>query len=491
MSVASVPTVPPRRRRRWPWLLVLGVLLLLLPWTVLVAYWRYQDGIYAERVRQAEARADQLDPDWRLDEIEARRAVIPEDENAVVRVRAARARLPKRWPPNTFGDAWQDHPVPALLDREQISILRAEMGEVVAAVTEARRLKEMRRGRPVAVPDENPLNTHIPDVQPAREIAKLLAADALLRTQDGDLDGACESCRAALIAGCSLGDDPFLISFLVRCACRDMAVRALERMLAQGEPSEGQLLAMTKAVEDELPEPLLLYGLRGERAMIHDLSVKVERRQIALGSLSGGPGNCDTRPPEGWEHVSNLWVIPRVRRGHAELLETLSDAVEAAKLPPEQQGPTMEKIYARQSAMSPFDSPYYFLLYPHLKKSVPANSRGVARLRCTLVAIALERYRRKHGRWPAILADLRPDFLPNVPLDPFDGQALRYRRDDQGVIVYSVGEDGKDNGGDRQTLNTFKDGTDLGFRLWDVDKRRQPPPPKAAENPAALPGAAP
>ncbi len=66
--------------------------------------------------------------------------------------------------------------------------------------------------------------------------------------------------------------------------------------------------------------------------------------------------------------------------------------------------------------------------------------------------------------------------LQTVPADPFDGRPLRYRRDGEEAIVYSAGFDGKDDGGERATLNTYKEGTDIGFRLWDVDKRGRPGP---------------
>ncbi len=83
---------------------------------------------------------------------------------------------------------------------------------------------------------------------------------------------------------------------------------------------------------------------------------------------------------------------------------------------------------------------------------------------------------------------MKGDFLHAVPLDPFDNKPLRYRKDDQGVIVYSVGPDGKDDGGDRTTLNTHTPGTDIGFRLWDVDKRRKSPPaPEALQEPGDVP----
>jgi hypothetical protein len=63
------------------------------------------------------------------------------------------------------------------------------------------------------------------------------------------------------------------------------------------------------------------------------------------------------------------------------------------------------------------------------------------------VAIGLELYRRRTGYWPAQLADLVPDLLPAVPVDRFDGNPLRYRVVDGRPLVYSIGSDGKDDGG--------------------------------------------
>ncbi|HMC09692.1 MAG TPA: hypothetical protein VKH44_00320, partial [Pirellulaceae bacterium] len=49
-------------------------------------------------------------------------------------------------------------------------------------------------------------------------------------------------------------------------------------------------------------------------------------------------------------------------------------------------------------------------------------------------------------QFPSEIADLTPDFLPAVPLDPFDGQPLRLRLADNEILIYSVGLDGKDDG---------------------------------------------
>lgn len=66
----------------------------------------------------------------------------------------------------------------------------------------------------------------------------------------------------------------------------------------------------------------------------------------------------------------------------------------------------------------------------------------------TIAAIALKRYQLKHGNYPPDLISLVPEFVSKVPLDPVDGQPLRYRLDPDGTyLLYSIGENGKDDGG--------------------------------------------
>lgn len=79
-------------------------------------------------------------------------------------------------------------------------------------------------------------------------------------------------------------------------------------------------------------------------------------------------------------------------------------------------------------------------------------SRKVMRIEAArqsvITVIALKRYQLKHGNYPADLNSLVPEFLASVPLDPVDGQPLRYRLNADGTfLLYSVGEDGNDDGG--------------------------------------------
>ena len=65
-----------------------------------------------------------------------------------------------------------------------------------------------------------------------------------------------------------------------------------------------------------------------------------------------------------------------------------------------------------------------------------------------ITAIALKRYEIRHQHLPGTLQELVPDFVKTVPIDWMDGQPLRYRPNSDGTfLLYSVGENGKDDGG--------------------------------------------
>jgi len=59
----------------------------------------------------------------------------------------------------------------------------------------------------------------------------------------------------------------------------------------------------------------------------------------------------------------------------------------------------------------------------------------------------LEAYRARHGVYPDLLEDLVPDFAPEVPLDPWNSEPLRYRREGSSYRLYSVGRNRTDDGG--------------------------------------------
>jgi hypothetical protein len=74
--------------------------------------------------------------------------------------------------------------------------------------------------------------------------------------------------------------------------------------------------------------------------------------------------------------------------------------------------------------------------------------------------VELERYRGAKGAYPDSLTALTPDYLPQVPQDPFDGQPLRYHPTKTGYRLYSVGLILQDSGGQVADANRSRlDGT--------------------------------
>lgn len=99
---------------------------------------------------------------------------------------------------------------------------------------------------------------------------------------------------------------------------------------------------------------------------------------------------------------------------------------------------------------------------------------------------AVQRFRLHHGRLPDKLEDLRPAYLAKVPVDPIDGQALRYAmKSDDSFIVYSIGWNKVDDGG------RSEGGWNLGDSVWAskpallneaTREGGQPDPPTAEGN---------
>jgi hypothetical protein len=53
-----------------------------------------------------------------------------------------------------------------------------------------------------------------------------------------------------------------------------------------------------------------------------------------------------------------------------------------------------------------------------------------------------------------------------MPVDPFDGQAMRMKkRPDGSLVIYSVGADGKDDGGVVDSTDSKTSPTDVGITL--------------------------
>jgi hypothetical protein len=462
--IQATVSAPARKWRRWRTLLFLaGVPVLACIGIVLWVLLAEPD------LQRAVAEADRLDPGWRLEELEAARETVADEENSALMVLAASRLLPNNWlatPPGGRGlyEVLEEigKTLPAhRLTQKLAERIRAELGSVTAARDALRKIAGLPRGRyPIAWAGVDTMLTHI---QIARDVEPVLELDALCRIEKGDLQGALVSCRALLNLGRSFGDEATMFSHHVRLTCRRIALHALERILAQGEKESEQLADFQRLLEQEAEFPLLLAIARADRAWMHawlETAGAGKLNRASLGMAASPLGGTADR----------LIDKASARASHGGYLRYLTEVVEIAKLPPEQQHARWRELEEPKMGFPP--SLRFFRDFGGRAMSA-AYYAGLGRLRCAIAAVAMERYRLEERRWPETLEDLIPRYLSAVPNDPYDGQPLRLARTKEGLVVYCLGPDFADNGGRLARDNFTTPATDVGFELWSVENRRQ------------------
>jgi hypothetical protein len=104
-------------------------------------------------------------------------------------------------------------------------------------------------------------------------------------------------------------------------------------------------------------------------------------------------------------------------------------------------------------------------LFSNAFQLAPANIQGVdaaVQIRRNFrLALALAAYRSQHGRYPPTLADLPAEPPVNTD-DIFSGKPLIYRPSQDGYMLYSVGPNGRDDGGRHKADDPMGGSDDLG-----------------------------
>ncbi len=428
-------------------------------------------------LQQVIAETDRVDPGWRLEDWEAGLQEVPKAENAALVMIDVANRIAVNWPPEPptgkkdLSEKLRAWPPEKQFDQRLTWELHAALAKVALAAKPAERLADLPRGRfPLHWTSENvkPMGgLTVEYEQSLLPVTRFLTSNTLLKAQQGDLEGALLFCRAALNAGRSFGDHLSMNSFLVRDACQTEALQAVERVVAQGEPSDRALEQIQKLLEVEDSLPLFRNTIRLERALGYKFS------WVPLGLNPSAP----TVP------------IPQTQAREVTqtgMLRSLNRALEIAKLPPHEQERRwqVDRLQEKQSwRPSPFERMGFWTnnasfawVYVDVNLSQFQNVHKhylahQASLRCAIAAIAAERYRQAEGRWPGNLQALTPRFLKQVSSDPFVEGAVRLLPVKDGLVVYSIGIDGEDNRGNLSSSR--KRGTDLGFRLWNAKSRRQ------------------
>ena len=296
---------------------------------------------------------------------------------------------------------------------------------------------------------------------------QLLQFEALLRSEDGDLSGALDSIRALLGIARAMEQEPVLPAQSYRGYCLRAAVRVLERVLHQ-HPLPPEILAeLDHRLHDaELRTgPALGRGFRGERCFVfHDFISPRARSAMAM-----PPPNAVQQFVQDFVQFAGdqLGLREQILLDRFDVLDQyvgLAQKVEAGDLTaqrPSPPGPNSPEDSSRQAQRAMFES--------SCRDQVLQMVDLVALLRAAQAALTVETYRAAHpGQWPPDSGRPIPDSIVDWPADPFQSGPLLYQEIEKGYIIYSVGRDGRDNGGvDRDTakraaLNT---GSDIIFRV--------------------------
>jgi hypothetical protein len=269
-------------------------------------------------------------------------------------------------------------------------------------------------------------------VQAIRGGMRLLCLEAQVRAHRGDAAGAAESIRATFRLGGSLENEPVLISQLVRCACDAQGREQLRRLMGYVEfPAEDLAL-----VQEEL------------RAIRYDESL----RQALLGERVLGAQAFTNPAGLTMQGPGVLWHLTR-SSDYAYYQQIMSRLIAASRRPWPQARDDVAAIDAEIEAVkggSPvtrWQRSMTLLTVPSLSHCFDAAARGTALNASADTAIAMELFRRRTGELPTRLDVLAPEYLPHVPLDPYDGKPLRLVIRPGEYVVYAVGTDEKDDGG--------------------------------------------
>ena len=374
-------------------------------------------------------------------------ASVPDPENAALVMTQAFA-LMRTFPDQRSNEVsrFKTPPRGQPLTPDQLRLLSDYVSLNVAALAKAKEAIQLPKSR-FPLDFSLGLDTPMSHLSRLKTLAQTACDEALLAIESRRPQDATPPLVITLGLAQTLNEEPIVISQLVRIAVLGIAAGILETRLNAGDLSETEFNALTPMFAAAEKSNLMARALAGESAMaipyfhmgLAGINRLVNANEEAPGPPSGPP--LPGRPPL---LVRATGFFERDLRFYLHVMETNA---ELARLgPPRSLGSTNlnEKIEVRTKRG------HYILsgvFLPSLSRAMVKEAGGLALVRISGTALAVERFRLVNNRLPKDPHELAPRFLPAVPLDPFDGAPLRYKPLAKGYVVYSIGPDGHDDGG--------------------------------------------
>ena len=327
---------------------------------------------------------------------------------------------------------------------------------------------------------EEHIQALLPGLAALRSGARICQLRALARLENGDSAGAAADVLLAYRLGESLNEEFLLISQLVRYAIDSTAHHALWEGLVTHRWNETQLAAFQQRLSQSDYAPSFIRALEGERALVNQLMEMLlsTRKRTQLPDQVGGGGDFgvtrfeaftfDTLMPSGWLRQNQVGLLA----GYQLILEQARNAMAPTNRTGlladlRRQGNQADRVYTIAASQPSPCNLMLRLLLPAVGKAEEKANRAQTVAQMATIACALERHRLAHSMYPATLNELVPVYLATVPADWMSGQPFHYERTDNGWFrLWSVGPDGKDDGGVYRDETKQKSGPDQETLDW-------------------------
>jgi hypothetical protein len=313
----------------------------------------------------------------------------------------------------------------------------------------------------------------LPGPQASRDVARALVARSMLRAHEGNADEAWQDLLACHRLARLVGQGPTLVEALVAVTINGMACAGDQALLEHGKLTPAQIAVMREDLAKLPPMPKMADKLDvTERFEFLDAVGAMARQgPESLNDPTTGYGYRNRSKAESlleafsmravdWDiilRMGNSWYDRLVEASrkptHAERKKALrkinADLEELAKSARGLKSLLFFLLWNRREAVSERMGQIVVALFlPALSGAVEAEDRSTMQIELTDLAFALAAYRADHGSYPTELADLTPKYVATVPKDIFNNDTdLHYKREGGGYLLYSVGSNGKDDGG--------------------------------------------
>ena len=208
----------------------------------------------------------------------------------------------------------------------------------------------------------------------------------------------------------------------VRLVCSD-----IQLLLLRCPPSKQHLEMLQSLLEQSFPHDSFERTLLAERIYQLEIARNLIPRPIASKYLTAEV----SRLPEQLPLPAFTWHRMRMFRGSAQFMRDIAWFIEVSRLP---WPGLLDKIRDDGSTPSRVASKLVSTVTPLARLA----AETFVATRCTVTAIAIERYRREEKKLPDRLEDMCPRYIKSIPQDPFTGRAMLYAHGDKSYKVYST-----------------------------------------------------